>query len=365
MLFSVLSSSHDGADDLVHQLRNRLMQIEANVQQTLNKIRQRQPFTLLTSNTTTIDDKNRKNFLHVLQDVATKHNLPFDESLFRRQVLENNTSSPSPKVDVVRAKPSLIHDVHDAHLSPVNNARRSQFAPVLSSTPVHQTSPIMPISVDLTMATPLVAPAFTMNSTDLSAAPPSAIVPQRANLARAGANRPPRLPRGESATRQKKNPSPIREQPAEDATVVIEEIRLTSKRRIQTKQEIVEDNVRVIIEQRSEISTDMIKSVQATPLRGRKKKIVQEEPEPIPQLEPPPPPPPAVEEEEVRPKTARVARGKKKGEVAAPVVTSQPMRASSLRNRKKPAEIRQVTPSPPKKATRNRKKTDNPTEEVT
>lgn len=54
------------------------------------------------------------------------------------------------KVDVLRAKPSLNTDTTDQHLSPVNNNRRSQFAPVLSSTPVHQISPNMPISVDLT-----------------------------------------------------------------------------------------------------------------------------------------------------------------------------------------------------------------------
>ena len=211
------------------------------------------------------------------------------------------------------------------------------------------------------VATPSVAPAFTMSSTDLPAIPPSAIVPQRANRARTGANRPPRPPRAESVSRQKKNPSPIKEQQVEDETVVTEEIRLTSTRRIQTQQEIIEDNVQVIIEKSNQITTDMIRTVQATPLRGRKRKIVQEEPEPFPQLAPPPPPP---LEEEVRPKTARAGRSKKKGEDVAPAVTVQPTRASSLRLRKKPEEVRQVTPSPPKKTTRNRKKTDNAPEEV-
>jgi hypothetical protein len=55
----------------------------------------------------------------------------------------------SRKVDIVRAKPSITNNADDQHLSPINNTRRSQFAPVLSSTPVHQTSPITPIPVDL------------------------------------------------------------------------------------------------------------------------------------------------------------------------------------------------------------------------
>jgi hypothetical protein len=65
MLFSVLSSSHDNNDDFVHQLRNHLADIENNVQQTLNKIQQRQPLTILINRIDHIEHHTRKNFFHV------------------------------------------------------------------------------------------------------------------------------------------------------------------------------------------------------------------------------------------------------------------------------------------------------------
>ncbi|CAF5181727.1 unnamed protein product, partial [Rotaria sp. Silwood1] len=135
------------------------------------------------------------------------------------------------KVDVVRAKSSIINDTNDQHLSPINNTRRSQFAPVLSSAPVHQTSPITPIPVDLTMATPSVPPVLLLKSTDLPTALPSAIVPQRAKVGRtAAAGRPPRIPRGESVTRQKKtSPLSVKEQQQEEI-ILSKEIYLSSKR---------------------------------------------------------------------------------------------------------------------------------------
>ena len=281
------------------------------------------------------------------------------------------------KVDVVRAKPSIIIDTNDQHLSPVNNTRRSQFAPVLSSTPVHQTSPVTTIPVDLTcmhfcfpisktfffylVATPSVAPVLTINSNNLPAIPPSAIVPQRANITRP-AGRPPRIPRGESVTRQKKHTSPIKEQQQEE-TVLAEEIRFTSKRRIKTKQEIIEDNIEVIIEQKNDIIPDVVKQVQATPLRGRKKKIVGDDINIIPQLEPPPPQPvPLVIEDEVIPKKVRGGRGKKKDEEEV-----KPTRTTS-RNRKKQeedviVEKEQIPPPPPKRTARNKKLVDK-SEEV-
>jgi hypothetical protein len=278
------------------------------------------------------------------------------------------------KVDIVRAKPSIIIDTNDQHLSPVNNTRRSQFAPVLSSTPVHQTSPITTIPVDLTcmyfcfsisetfffylVATPLVAPGLTINSNDLPAIPLSAIVPQRANITRP-AGRPPRIPRGESVTRQKKHTSPIKEQQQE--IVLAEEIRFTSKRRIKTKQEIIEDNIEVIIEQKNDIIPDIIKKVQTTPLRGRKKKIVEDDINIIPQLEPPPPPAPLVIENEVIPKKIRGGRGKKKDEEEV-----KPTRTAS-RNRKKQEEDviveKEQIPPPPKRTARNKKLVDK-SEEV-
>jgi len=194
------------------------------------------------------------------------------------------------------------------------------------------------------VATPSVAPVLTINSTDLPAVPPSAIVPQRANLART-AGRPPRIPRGESVTRQKKNPSPIKEQ--QEEILLAKEIHITSKRRIKSKQEIVEDNVEVIIEQNNEILPDIIKQVQSTPLRGRKKKIIQEDINHIPQLEPPPL---TMIENEILPKTTRGGRSKtKKDEEVA-----KPTRTASVRNRKKKQDEDFILPAP-KKTTRNKK----------
>ena len=184
----------------------------------------------------------------------------------------------------------------------------------------------------------MATPFLTINLTDLPAIPPSAIVPQRANLTRPG-GRPPRIPRAESATRQKKLSSPIKEE-----TILAEEIHVTSKRRIKTKQEIIEDNIEVIIEQQSEIMTDTTKQVQATPLRGRKKKIPQEDIN-IPLLEPPPPLP--ATETEIIPKKTRGGRGKKKDEEEV-----KPTRTASVRNRKKDEE---EIPPPLKKTTRNKK----------
>ncbi len=177
---------------------------------------------------------------------------------------------------------------------------------------------------------------------ELPAVPPSAIVPQRANLAR-NAGRPPRIPRGE-----KKNPSPIKEQ--QEEVLLTKEIRVSAKRRIKTKQEIIEDNIEVIIEQHNEILPDIINQVQSTPLRGRKKKIVQEDVYRMPQLEPPPPPPVLFEpENEIIPKKTRGGRGKKKDEEEV-----KPTRPASVRNRKKQEEKEDIPP-PPKKTTRNKK----------
>lgn len=267
----------------------------------------------------------------------------------------------SRRVEIVRAKSSLPTDMAAQPLSPVNNARRSQFAPVLSSTPVHQTSPTMPIPVDLTsknlsqtfvlklhrcpnlVATPSIAPTYTMTSNDLPAVPPSAIVPQRA------ATRPPRLPRAESASRQqkkkKKDVSTVQEQPAEEELIIV-----TSKQRIETTEIQL-----LVIEQ-----AEMVKTVQATPMRGRKKKTVAVDPpaeEPIPQLEPPP----AVVVE-LPPKPSRAGRNKKK----VPEPVDVPTRTRSSRTRKKqPEEVEEIVvvkeiPSEtlPKKSTRSRKKTE-------
>jgi len=65
ILFSVLTSSHDNNDDFVNQLRNHLIQIETNVQQTLNKIQQRQPYSSLSTNTNKIDPQIRNHFFDV------------------------------------------------------------------------------------------------------------------------------------------------------------------------------------------------------------------------------------------------------------------------------------------------------------
>jgi len=62
ILFSVLTSSHDNNEDFVNQLRNHLTQIETNVQQTLNKIQQRQPYSSLSTNTNQINPQIRNHF---------------------------------------------------------------------------------------------------------------------------------------------------------------------------------------------------------------------------------------------------------------------------------------------------------------
>lgn len=202
--------------------------------------------------------------------------------------------------------------------------------------------------VFFSVATPSVAPVLSINSNDLPAVPPSAIVPQRAHI-----GRPPRIPRSESATQQKKNPSPITEQ--QEEVVLAQEIRVSSKRRVKTKQEIIEDHVEVIIEQQHEILPDIIKEVQSTPLRGRKKKVVQEDVQPIPQLEPPPPPAPATPvpepENEVIPKKTRGGRSKKKEEQEE----VKPTRTASARGRKKQEEPEEVPAPLPKKPTRGKK----------
>ncbi len=196
------------------------------------------------------------------------------------------------------------------------------------------------------MATPSVAAVLKINSNDLPAVPPSAIVHQRANITRP-AGRPPRIPRCESVTRQKKNPSPIKEQ--QEEIVLTKEIHVTSKRRIKTKQEVIEDNIQVLIEQENEIIPDIIKQVQATPLRGKKKKLIQEDINIIPQLEPPPPP--LVIENENIPKKTRGGRGKKKDEEDV-----KPIRTASLRNRKKQAEEEETEiPLPSKRTIKNKK----------
>ncbi len=198
------------------------------------------------------------------------------------------------------------------------------------------------------MATPSVVPVLTINSNDLPAVPPSAIVHQRANLTRT-AGRPPRIPRGESVTRQKKNPSPIKEQ--QEETLLEKEIHITSKRRIKSKQGIIEDNVEVVIEQQNEILPDIIQQqVQSTPLRGKKKKILQEDINHIPQLEPPALPL-SVPENEIIPKKTRVGRSKTK-QVEEEV---KPTRTASVRNRKKQQKEEEDIPPPPKKNTRNKK----------
>jgi hypothetical protein len=192
------------------------------------------------------------------------------------------------------------------------------------------------------VATSSVVPVLTINSNDLPAVPPSAIVPQRANV-----GRPPRIPRGESVTRQKKNPSPIKEQ--QEDIVLAKEIRVSSKRRIKTKQEIIEDHIEVIIEQQNEILPEIIKDVQSTPLRGRKKKVLQDDINLIPQLQPPPLPI-AEPEKEIIPKKTRGGRSKKKEEQEE----VKPTRTASVRNRKKREEKEDIPP-PPKKTTRGKK----------
>ncbi|CAF0772365.1 unnamed protein product [Rotaria sordida] len=347
ILYSVLTSSHDNNEDFVNQLRNHLHQIETNVQQTLNKIQQRKPYTSLQTITNKVVDSTiRNNFFDVLKDVAIKNNTPFDEPFFRQQILDKQISSPSLKVDVVRAKSSITNDTNDQHLSPVNNTRRSQFAPVLSSTPVHQTSPITPIPIDLTMATPSVPPVLILNSTDIQTILPSAIAPQRAKIGRT-AGRPPRIPRGESVTRQKKISSSIINEQQEEI-IVAKEIYVSSKHQIKSKQEIIEDNIEIIIKQQNEILPDINKQVETTPLRGKRKKIIQDNLNIIPQSSS------SVEQEnQIITKKTRNGRNKKKDEEVK--IT----RTASLRNRNKKEEViiipKEDIPVPSKRTTRNKK----------
>ncbi|CAF0847909.1 unnamed protein product [Rotaria sordida] len=347
ILYSVLTSSHDNNEDFVNQLRNHLHQIETNVQQTLNKIQQRKPYTSLQTITNKVVDSTiRNNFFDVLKDVAIKNNTPFDEPFFRQQILDKQISSPSLKVDVVRAKSSITNDTNDQHLSPVNNTRRSQFAPVLSSTPVHQTSPITPIPIDLTMATPSVPPVLILNSTDIQTVLPSAIAPQRAKIGRT-AGRPPRIPRGESVTRQKKISSSIINEQQEEI-IVAKEIYVSSKHQIKSKQEIIEDNIEIIIKQQNEILPDINKQVETTPLRGKRKKIIQDNLNIIPQSSS------SVEQEnQIITKKTRNGRNKKKDEEVK--IT----RTASLRNRNKKEEViiipEEDIPVPSKRTTRNKK----------
>ncbi|CAF0799489.1 unnamed protein product [Rotaria sordida] len=347
ILYSILTSSHDNNEDFVNQLRNHLHQIETNVQQTLNKIQQRKPYTSLQTITNKVVDSTiRNNFFDVLKDVAIKNNTPFDEPFFRQQILDKQISSPSLKVDVVRAKSSITNDTNDQHLSPVNNARRSQFAPVLSSTPVHQTSPITPIPIDLTMATPSVPPVLILNSTDIQTILPSAIAPQRAKIGRT-AGRPPRIPRGESVTRQKKISSSIINEQQEEI-IVAKEIYVSSKHQIKSKQEIIEDNIEIIIKQQNEILPDINKQVETTPLRGKRKKIIQDNLNIIPQSSS------SVEQEnQIITKKTRNGRNKKKDEEVK--IT----RTASLRNRNKKEEViiipKEDIPVPSKRTTRNKK----------
>jgi hypothetical protein len=65
ILFSVLTASHDHSDDFVNQLRNHLTQIETNVQQTLNKIQQRKPYTSISTNTNKLNPQIRNHFFDV------------------------------------------------------------------------------------------------------------------------------------------------------------------------------------------------------------------------------------------------------------------------------------------------------------
>lgn len=65
MLCSVLTSSQDPSEDFLSQLRNHLQQIETNVQESLTKLRQRQPFAVGTKKPNEIDENLRKKFLHV------------------------------------------------------------------------------------------------------------------------------------------------------------------------------------------------------------------------------------------------------------------------------------------------------------
>ena len=77
---------------------------------------------------------------------------------------------------------------------------------------------------------------------------------------------------------------------------------------------MIEDQIEVIIEQQNEIVSEMIKEVQSTPLRGRKKKVLQNDVNLIPLLEPPPPIPISEPESENVPKKTRGGRSKKKEE---------------------------------------------------
>ncbi|CAF5045613.1 unnamed protein product, partial [Rotaria sp. Silwood1] len=202
--------------------------------------------------------------------------------------------------------------------------------------------------------TPSVPPVLLLKSTDLPTALPSAIVPQRAKVGRtAAAGRPPRIPRGESVTRQKKtSPLSVKEQQQEEI-ILSKEIYLSSKRQIKSRQEIIEDNVEVVIEQQNDILPDIIKQVQTTPLRGRTKKTIQDNLNIIiPQVEPTP----VEQEKEIINKKTRGGRTKKKDEKPGDDV--KPTRTTSLRNRNKKEEefiIPKEVQVASKRTTRNKK----------
>ena len=66
MLFSVLTSSQENNnEDFVNQLRNHLTQIETNVQQTLNRIQQRKPYSTLSAINNQTDPQIRNHFVNV------------------------------------------------------------------------------------------------------------------------------------------------------------------------------------------------------------------------------------------------------------------------------------------------------------
>ena len=192
------------------------------------------------------------------------------------------------------------------------------------------------------VATPLAAPALTLNSIDLPVIPLSAIVPERTNIGRV-AGRPPRIPRGESDIRQKGNSSITEEQ--QETNILAKEMHVTSKRRIKVKQAIIEDNVEVQIEQKTEPISNVIKQVHATPLRGRKKKINN-----MPQLEPSSS---FVREDEIMPKKLRNGRNRNKNEEEEVRET----RTNSLRSRNKQQLEKMIVPKEevPKKPFRSRK----------
>ncbi|CAF4799493.1 unnamed protein product, partial [Rotaria magnacalcarata] len=74
----------------------------------------------------------------------------------------------------------------------------------------------------------------------------------------------------------------------QEETILAKEIYISSKRQTKGNEEIIEENVEIVIEQTNEILPDIIKQVQTTPLRGKARKVNQENVNIIPQLESPP-----------------------------------------------------------------------------